>query len=157
MRAEVPRVDIVGRQFSMVTHVSVYLASRVTEYLLFQTIFSSMFERQTTSENRHTVSPEQREGLLGTLEDTNYVSLQSKGQAWLLPIIWDLGSLSPGFLFNKATQCVCMHSWGGPSGLPDGDRIKFLPLCTSPFFPPWGAATISEHMVMRHEKAKAYI
>lgn len=83
IQAEVPKEGLLGDR-SRWSPISVHLSSSCSGCLLFQTIFSSMFERHTTLENRHTVSPEQKEGLFGTCEDRNHVSLQNKGQACLL-------------------------------------------------------------------------
>lgn len=84
IQAEVPGEGVVGKQFSMVSHISVYLASRGTDYLLF---FPRMFEWHATLEDRATASPKPWGGLLKITWKTDMASLQGKRQAYLLAIL----------------------------------------------------------------------
>lgn len=50
----------------------------------------------------------QRTSILN-IQYTKDISLQSKGQAFLLSIIKYFGTLTLGFIFCKATHCRCLH------------------------------------------------
>ena len=66
-----------------------------------------MFVCQTAVKAGDSVSPWSRGKLFAVMYNIDHVSFRGKGQADLLPIIKDLGSLSLGFLSWNTTHYVC--------------------------------------------------
>lgn len=102
--------------FPWVSHISAHLVSRCMTAFPLGYLFKDVW--WTAMENRDSVPPEQRTGLLTVLYNKDNAIIHSKSKADLLSIRKDLGTLSPGL---PSWDPLCVQVSRGPFHTTPGD------------------------------------